>query len=189
MRKQVFLLFLLSLTACVFAWRSFKVIFTSFPYEINKDKLEVKLEIRNDTGETTINCHINVIEQLDDMTLEYAISLENSDANWTTLIKRTVHFCKFLTTKTTDPILKVIYEDLLKHGNFFKSCPVQKGIYYVHDYRIDEEMLPSYVPETTMAVDILWKNAKKETALFKGRLIGKIDKSKGFNNLKIFSLG
>ncbi|XP_055856210.1 uncharacterized protein LOC129919376 [Episyrphus balteatus] len=188
MKKQAILFGLVLFVGLVFGWRSFKVVFTSFPFEANKDKVEVKLEIRNDTGETTINCHFNVIEQLDDLYLTYAISLDNGEGNYTTLINRSTNFCKFLTTKASEPILKVIYDDLLKHGNFFKACPLKKGIYYLHDYRIDEEMLPSYVPETTLAVDIVFTLPSKEQ-LFKGKLLGKIDKSKGFNNLKIFSLG
>uniref|UniRef100_T1GAN3 MD-2-related lipid-recognition domain-containing protein n=1 Tax=Megaselia scalaris TaxID=36166 RepID=T1GAN3_MEGSC len=67
-----------------------------------------------------------------------------------------------------------------------KSCPVKKGIFYIHDYRIDEEMLPSYVPEANFRV-ILELTLPNKGNLANVTINGYIDKSKGFNNLKMFN--
>lgn len=146
------------------------------------------MEIQNNTGDTTLNAHINVLNAIDDISLKFDIQMEVNEGNFTSVFARSVHFCKFLKTRSTDPILKIIYDDIVKYGNLMKSCPVKKGIFYIHDYRIDEEMLPSYVPEANFRV-ILELTLPNKGNLANVTINGYIDKSKGFNNLKMFSLG
>lgn len=167
--------------------RSFKLVFDKYESETDKDFAEVKAEILNTTGETVINVHINVIKDLDDLQLNVNLLMEETTDNFVSLLNRTVNFCKFLKTKSIDPVLRIIYDDLSRHGYFFKECPIKKGIYYIHDYRLDEEMLPSYIPEARFIFSLeLWK---KTALVHRGNLYGRVDKSKGFNNFKIFSMG
>lgn len=131
---------------------------------------------------------MNFLNEVDDVSFRYAIALEANEGNYTALVNRSVNLCKFLKQRSSEPILKLLYEDLIKQSNFIKTCPIKKGTYDIHDYRIDEEMLPSYVPETNFFVP-LQMDLANGVNLFKGTLHGRIDKSKGFNNLKMFSLG
>lgn len=146
------------------------------------------MEIQNETGDTTVNTHINVLNPIDDILLKFDIQMEATEGNFTSVLSRSVHFCKFLKSHSIDPVLKVIYEDIIKYGNLMKTCPIKKGIFYVHDYRIDEEMLPSYVPEANFQI-IIELSFPNEVKLATAKIHGFIDKSKGFNNLKMFSLG
>ncbi|XP_030385954.1 uncharacterized protein LOC115632838 [Scaptodrosophila lebanonensis] len=169
------------------AWRSFKIIFTRFDYEANANYLDVKIQIQNDS-ETSLNIVANTYENVDDVYLTAAVAIENDEGNLSELLNRTVNLCKMLKQRNAEPLIRIIYEDLLNHGNIFKECPIQKGSYSVHEYRLDEELLPSYLPETDFVVSIRLKTSKN-VMLFSGKLYGRIDKSKGFNNLKMFSLG
>ncbi|XP_020713346.1 uncharacterized protein LOC101460118 [Ceratitis capitata] len=169
-------------------WRSFNVIFTSFPYQYNTDLVDVKIQIKNNTDDTCLAVVFQLNEELDDVYLKYAISLEMEQANYTTVVNRSVNFCKFLKQHSMDPLLRIIYEDILKQDNFIKRCPITKGSYTLREYHIDEEMLPSYVPEASFLAEIKLTMSNGQQ-LFDGKLYGTIDKSKGFNNLKMFSLG
>ncbi|XP_037956583.1 uncharacterized protein LOC119686157 [Teleopsis dalmanni] len=180
------ILFLCSNTAL--GWRSFNVLITSFPFKFNSDMIDVKIKIHNKTDETTLDVVFNVLEDINDIHLKYAIALEASEGNYTALLNRSVNMCNFLKQRSMEPVLRVIYENILKSGNFIKTCPIKRGIYSLHEYHADEEILPSYVPETNFIVDIKM-DLPNGKMVFQGRLNGKIDKSKGFNNLKMFSLG
>ncbi|XP_017491119.1 PREDICTED: uncharacterized protein LOC108379282 isoform X1 [Rhagoletis zephyria] len=169
-------------------WRTFEVIFDSFPYHFHSEILNGKLEIQNKTGDTYLDIALEVHEDLDNIYLQYAIALDLGESNNTTLVNRTINYCKFLKQHSMEPLLRIIYEDLLKQGNFIKRCPVKKGNYTVRGYRIDEETLPSYVPEAKFLADFKLLHTNGQV-LFEGQLHGKIDKSKGFNNFKSFSLG
>ncbi|XP_028893937.1 uncharacterized protein LOC105210636 [Zeugodacus cucurbitae] len=185
---QIVVIVVVVCTPIAWGWRSFKVIFTSFPYTYNSDVLDAKVQIQNSTSDTYLSVVLQVNEDLDDVYLKYAIALELEEGNYTTLVNRSVNFCKFLKQHSMDPILRIIYEDMLKQGNFIKKCPIAKGQYTVREYRIDEEMLPSYVPEASFFAEMKMTKSNGQE-LFDGKLYGKIDKSKGFNNLKMFSLG
>lgn len=167
---------------------------TSFPHEFNDKLLDVKFQIQPTTTnatntETTINVQLNVLEDIDDISLAYALGIEGNQANnYTIVLNRKVQFCKFLMQRSIDNMLRTIYEDILKRGTFIKMCPLKKGSYTLREYHIDEELLPQYVPEANFYVDIKLEKPNGDMIL-KGRLHGKIDKSKGFNNLKMFSMG
>ncbi|KAL5290826.1 hypothetical protein ACFFRR_010298 [Megaselia abdita] len=171
-----------------FAWRSFEVILSRVEYKGNKDFVDLKMEIQNNTGDTALNAHINVLNSIDDIILKFEVLMEATEGNFTSVLKRNVHFCKFLKSHSIDPVLRIIYEDIIKYGNLMKTCPIKKGIFYLHDYRIDEEMLPSYVPEANfnIVIELYFPN---EVKLATVKIHGFVDKSKGFNNLKMFSLG
>lgn len=164
------------------------MIFSRVEYKANKDFLDLKMEIQNNTGDTTLNSHINVLNPIDDVILKFDILLEATEGNFTSVLARSVSFCKFLKSHSVDPVLKIIFEDIVKYGSLMKTCPIRKGIFYIHDYRIDEEMLPSYVPEANfnIIIEFAFPNAIKLATV---KVHGFIDKSKGFNNLKMFSLG
>uniref|UniRef100_A0A1I8PTF6 Uncharacterized protein n=2 Tax=Stomoxys calcitrans TaxID=35570 RepID=A0A1I8PTF6_STOCA len=157
--------------------------------------MDAKIQVQNATSNTGLNVVFNVLEDIDDISLSYSLAIEGEQPNnYTTMLSQKVEFCKFLQQRSIDGGLHKIYEDILKQGTFIKTCPIKKGsIYSMNDYHVDEELLPQYVPETNFYVDIQMDKGAigggSVVLLMKGRLQGKIDKSKGFNNLKMFSMG
>jgi len=165
--------------------RSFKIIYTGFNFEANAKLAEVKAEIKNNS---TLNVEINVLESVDDVDLSGSLALQTEQGNYTNFMTKNVNFCKMVKDPNVDPMMSLMYRDMLKQGKFFKKCPVQKGIYTLEDYHVDEEILPSFLPETNFRMTMRLGKPKGEK-IFQGVLFGRIDKSKGFNNLKMFSLG
>lgn len=171
----------------MFFQRSFRIVFTRFDYEANEKFVGVKVDIKN-TSENALNIVIDMLETLEDVELTASIALETDSGNYTNLLTRSINFCKMLKDRNADPLSRMIYQDLSKHGKMFKECPIQKGTYTLEDYRVDEELLPSYLPETNFKFTIRLTKPKGDQ-IFKGVLFGRVDKLKGFNNLKMFSMG
>ncbi|XP_034475899.1 uncharacterized protein LOC117782911 [Drosophila innubila] len=170
------------------AWRSFKIILKQFDYEANAKLVDVKILVQNNSESSSLSVTINVLETLNDVDMTAGIALQTEQANFTNLLTKNLNFCKMLKERNGDPLIRLIYQDLLKHGKWFKECPIQKGIYSLQDYRVDEELLPSFLAETNFKFSIRLNKPKGEQ-IFQGVIFGRIDKSKGFNNLKMFSLG
>ncbi|XP_061397870.1 uncharacterized protein LOC133333577 [Musca vetustissima] len=179
------------------AWRSYKIIFTTFEYEVNPKHLKANIQIQNTTGETTLNIMLNVLSDIDDIVLNYDVAIEGDQPNnFTTIVKRKIEFCKFLQERPDGMGFRRHYEDILKQDSFIRNCPLKKNsVFTLRNYNIDEELLPQYVPETHFYVDLQMDMRRRAAApgdvemLLKGRINGSIDKSKGFNNLKMFSMG
>ncbi|XP_062132629.1 uncharacterized protein LOC133843205 [Drosophila sulfurigaster albostrigata] len=170
------------------AWRSFKVVFTRFEFEPNAKFLDVRLEVENDDENSALNAVINVLQPLDDVELSISIGLQGELGNYTNIVSRSTNFCKMLKDRSAEPLTRIIYQDMLRFGKLFKECPLPKGTYTLRGYHIDEELLPSFLPETNFQFGLQLTQAKGQE-IFHGTLHGRIDKSKGFNNLKMFSLG
>lgn len=67
-----------------------------------------------------------------------------------------------------------------------------QGSYYIHDLKIDPDLAPDYLPEATflaMAHIYLNDTMGVQKSIVKIHLTGKIDKSQGLDNIKVFSMG
>ncbi|ALC43513.1 CG14455 [Drosophila busckii] len=188
MRALLNLIFILLISLpLICSWRSFKILMTRFDYEANPKFIDVKIELKN-TSDTSMNVVLNTYETVDNLELSATVGLLTDKGNYMTFMNRTTNFCKLLKHLGSDPLVRVVWQDLVRHGKMFKECPIIKGQYTLQDYRVDEELLPSFLPETSFKFS-LGLNTSKHELIFNGVLYGRVDKSKGFNNLKSFSLG
>jgi hypothetical protein len=49
-----------------------------------------------------------------------------------------VNYCELQAGATSFPVLKNIYEELAKYGNYTSACPFECGNYYLKDLQIDD---------------------------------------------------
>ncbi|XP_039488659.1 uncharacterized protein LOC120450008 [Drosophila santomea] len=170
------------------AWRSFKVILTNIDFDANDKIVDVKVDLQNDSGESNLSIDIKTHQDIEDVQLIIDFGLETNKGNFSTLINRTLNFCKLIKQRNSEPLFRAIYEDLLKHGTLFKECPIRSGTYSLNNYKVDEEMLPSFLPEAKFRFAMM-VSTLKSGMIVRSTIYGRIDKSKGFDNLKRFSLG
>ncbi|XP_068148986.1 uncharacterized protein [Drosophila tropicalis] len=187
--KKNYTLLLVLLVVCPMtgAWRAFKIIFTRFDYEVNDKIVTVNVQIQNDT-DSSLTVEFKTHEVINDVYLTASLALENDKGNYSTLLNHTLNFCKMLKVRNTDPLIRSIYDDLIRHGKLIRDCPIQKGTYTLTNYQVDEELMPSFLPETNFQFSVILSKPQNDV-IFRGIIHGRIDKSKGFNNLKMFSLG
>ncbi|KAH8270561.1 hypothetical protein KR018_011595 [Drosophila ironensis] len=170
------------------AWRSFKVILTDVIFEANDKIVNVKTNLQNDSGNSKLTIDFVVYEDLEEVQLTVDVGLETDIGNYSNFINRSVNFCKLMKQRNSDSLMRAIYDDLLKHGNLFKECPIHKGSFSLTNYNVNEEILPGFLPESKFRFGLLISRPKN-AMIFRGTIYGRIDKSKGFDNLKRFSLG
>lgn len=64
-----------------------------------------------------------------------------------TIYNHTVDICSYRARpRGGDQIFKFIYDQATTKGHLPRGCPVSKGLYYIKDYAIDENMFPSFIP-------------------------------------------
>ncbi|KAH8286054.1 hypothetical protein KR054_001857 [Drosophila jambulina] len=170
------------------AWRSFKVILTHVDFEVNDKIVNLTVDLQNEGGDSRLSVDITVFEDIEDVHLAVDVGLETDKGDFSTLINRTLNFCKLMKQRNSDPLVRGIYDDLLKHGNLFKECPIRRGTFSLTNYKVDEEMLPSFLPEAKFRFGLVITRPKNER-IVRAFVYGRIDKSKGFDNLKRFSMG
>lgn len=108
------------------------------------------------------------------------------------IFNKTLNLCQVMVSKKIAPILRVLITEIAKSGTMFTACPIEKKHYYLQNFRIDEENLPSYLPETDFLVEIyVFSDQKsgKSVKYFSIILNGRIDKSKSLDDFKLFTMG
>ena len=67
--------------------------------------------------------------------------------NYNSFIKTgAIDICEFLKNRKSYPMITLFYDDLMHKGNFPKACPLRKDKYYVKNFTLNANMLPSYMP-------------------------------------------
>ncbi|XP_019894624.2 uncharacterized protein LOC109613897 [Musca domestica] len=95
---------------------------------------------------STINADMMLIKPLRQgfkTNAEVQLRLNNSRKHQK-LFSYALNVCE-LVVSLRNSIFKRWFESLLKNGNFMQNCPVSVGHYYVHDWRPDASLIPSYL--------------------------------------------
>jgi len=74
--------------------RSFKVILTSIDFEANDKIMDIHVDLQNESGDSKLSMEIKTLEDIEDVELAVDIGLETDKGNFSTLINRTLNFCK-----------------------------------------------------------------------------------------------
>lgn len=56
--------------------------------------------------------------------------MESSSNNYITIYEKTVSVCGFFKNPSNEPLLKMIYDEVVKFGNMFDRCPIKKVYNY-----------------------------------------------------------
>lgn len=64
------------------------------------------------------------------------------------IFNTTTDVCLYLKQKDgSNFFMKIVYDILSQHGKFAQKCPIDKDTpYYFDDFKITEDVVPSYVP-------------------------------------------
>ncbi|XP_063696139.1 uncharacterized protein LOC134827439 [Culicoides brevitarsis] len=57
-----------------------------------------------------------------------------------------VDLCKYLAGEKKSVLLKLLWDELGRHGSVPKSCPITKATYSVKDFTPDKDMIPAALP-------------------------------------------
>lgn len=75
--------------------------------------------------------------------IEFQIRLNGSKI-YQTLFSYTLDICNMVIS-LKDTIFKKWFKSFLKYGNFMQNCPVFAGHYYLRGWKLDPNLIPSYL--------------------------------------------
>ncbi|KNC24252.1 hypothetical protein FF38_13697 [Lucilia cuprina] len=75
--------------------------------------------------------------------IEFQIRLEGSKI-YQTLFDYTIDICSMVIS-FKDTLFKKWFRSFLKYGNFMQNCPVYSGRYYLNGWKLDSDLIPSYL--------------------------------------------
>lgn len=93
--------------------------------EYNKDLLTFNVHLDSNTGLLNLDAEVKK-EIVNPVMSAYFAMLTNTGEYDMVLLNATHDFCKFLENRKDEPLLDLIYTNILKHGNFITSCPVKQ---------------------------------------------------------------
>lgn len=83
--------------------------------------------------------------------------------------------------------------NFLSQSQIANDCWIyfEQAHYYLQHFKMDEELLPAYLPETDFfaRVHVFTNSSASKADIWDITLIGRIDSSKGLDNLKLFTQG
>lgn len=52
--------------------------------------------------------------------------MESSKNHYITIFEKTLKACQFFKNPSSEPLIKIIYDELVKFGNMFDRCPIKE---------------------------------------------------------------
>lgn len=52
--------------------------------------------------------------------------METTKNHYITMFEKTLNVCRFFKNPSSEPLIKIIYDELLKFGNMFDQCPLKE---------------------------------------------------------------
>ncbi|XP_030385962.1 uncharacterized protein LOC115632845 [Scaptodrosophila lebanonensis] len=75
--------------------------------------------------------------------IEFQLSLGRSK-KYQRVFAHVLDVCEVVTTIKNN-IFKSWFQSMLQHGNFMYNCPVAKGHYFLHNWRLESRLVPTYL--------------------------------------------
>lgn len=75
--------------------------------------------------------------------IDFQIRLKDSKT-FQTLFGYNFNVCSMVVS-FKESMFKRLFKNLLKYSNFMQNCPIYEGHYYLHNYRLEANLIPSYL--------------------------------------------
>lgn len=102
----------------------------------------------------TVDFESSAVQQIDEPFLNVNLLIDSPKGYQPFLQTHKQSLCGFFKEPEKFPLLKLVFDDLKKYGNFSTSCPIKKGFYVVHDFQIDASQIPPMAPAGKYRLDI-----------------------------------
>ncbi|KAG5667287.1 hypothetical protein PVAND_015273 [Polypedilum vanderplanki] len=143
--------FLIIFTSCLIGsglcWGGYRINFEHRDLEFDENIMNVEIAMKRRDDRTVVNMRGELFEDINDPIYLHVSHFEkDSDGEYKHLVNASINACNMLSRTKAHPILKIILKELLRASNIPTACPVKKGLYYMKDFTINEDILPPFLP-------------------------------------------
>ncbi|KAL7015982.1 hypothetical protein ACKWTF_016755 [Chironomus riparius] len=145
--KLTILFFVLALVGSALSWGGYKINFEHHDLEFDENIINVDISMKRKNEQTVVNVRSELLENIEDeLYAQFSTYEKDSDGVYKHLVNATLNACNILARVKSHPILRLIIKELLKSSNFPMACPIKRGLYYMKDFVLNEDMLPPFIP-------------------------------------------
>lgn len=90
------------------------------------------------------------------------------DKDLTVIFNRTIDYCAFVRSTQSSTVAKKIYQNIEQNGRIPKICPIRKGVYFLNNTLVNNDIFPPYLPEMKVLsrVTYVTGNGKRARVIF-----------------------
>lgn len=107
----------------------------------------------HESGDPTVNMKCEILQDIIEPNVHIDLKLNTSSVMKDLITTPVISLCKYFQEPDKIPLLKTIVNGMEMYGNFPNDCHLKKGSFYLNDFRINSEQIPSGSPDGKYLVD------------------------------------
>lgn len=124
----------------------YKINFDHSDLEYDESLVKMNIQLKQVDGRTVVNVRSELFDDIDAPIILHISHYERLNDEYQHLLNASMNICNLMSRVKAHPIMRIIMKELLKASNIPTSCPVKKGIYYMKDFSLNEDLLPPFLP-------------------------------------------
>lgn len=108
--------------------------------------MNLDIQMKRVDDRTIVNVRGENFEDIDVPLIVHVAHFEKVNNEYQHLLNASMNVCNIMSRVKSHPILRIILKELLKSSNIPTSCPIKKGVYYMKDFSLNEDLLPPFLP-------------------------------------------
>lgn len=156
--------------------------------EFDENLVSLEVNMKRADDKTIVNVRAEQFEDIEDPIIVHVSHFERVDNEYQHLVNTSINVCNLMSRVKTHPILRIVLKELLKASNFPTACPIKKGLYYMKDFSLNDDLLPPFLPIGTFMskVRITRLVDEEEIPITKITIYVDIDYAKERKSFKLF---
>lgn len=114
--------------------------------DYDESLLRLQIQLKKRDEKMVINIRAEIFKDVQDEIIVHAAHYERVEDKWMHLANVSASVCNLMSRQKANPIVKMIMKEILKNSNIPSGCPIKKGMYYLKDFMINDDLLPPFLP-------------------------------------------
>lgn len=108
--------------------------------------MNLQIQLTKREGKMVVNIRGEVFEDVNDPLIVHVAHYEKVKGEYLHHANASVSACNVMGRFKNHPILKFILSQLMKSSNIPFGCPIKKGVYFIKDFMLNDDLLPPFIP-------------------------------------------
>ncbi|CRK87427.1 CLUMA_CG001229, isoform A [Clunio marinus] len=92
---------------------------------------------------TILNFNVTFVVPIEKLFMQFSLFIQKPNGAYESVIKTgAMNLCGFLKNQKGNKILRMIFNGDSVNRKFPKTCPIDPGLYFFHNFKLDEDLVP-----------------------------------------------